>query len=554
MSRLRFRALHDLRPARSHRRRLARRTLPALAAALLLSPLALALPAGAVAVSPPLLSAATFAVLGASAVTNTGPTVITGDLGVSPGTSISGFPPGSVTGTVHNADPAATQAQADIGTAYAFAAGETCDTNLTGQDLGGLTLTPGVYCFDSSAQLTGVLRLDAQGSPTAQWLFQTTSSLTTASNAAVVLVNGGSQCSNNITWQIGSSATIGSGTIFLGNILANTSITLATGSNSTGSLYAHTGAVTMDSNEVTTCSGEIPPTPTLTISTTPSGSVGAGGPLSDSATVGGGLSPTGTVTFTLFGPTDPTCAGTPFATTNGILVNRTATSGNVTSGPVGTYNWVAVYNGDANNASVTSPCGSEQVIVTSQVLTGRAFGITATATLLGVPLVNVVPTPDTGAISTATSSTTSTPCVATLPGLVKAHVLCANVTTVASPGQSTASASVADASVGIVTIPAITLRTIQSTSTTTCAGSSGTTTIAYLKVGNTVVIPALTTVAPNTGITVGGVSLVLNEQIPFSTPDDGLTVNAVHIRVNVAGLALVNIVVASSESDIGNCP
>lgn len=112
----------------------------------------------------------------------------------------------------------------------------------------------------------------------------------------------------------------------------------------------------------------------------------------------------------------------------------------------------------------------------------------------------------------------------------------------------------ADATVGLLAIPTVTLRTIQSSSTTTCAGSSGTTTIAFLKVGNTVVIPSLTTIAPNTGITVGPVSLVLNEQIPFSTPDDGLTVNAVHLSVNVAGLAQTNVVIASSESDIGNCP
>ena len=527
---------------------------PAVISTLLMAPLVVASPAGAVAIPPPLGTAESFAVLGASSVTNTGPTVITGDLGVSPGTSISGFPPGSVTGEMHIADPVSTQAQADIGTAYEFLVGQPCDTNLTGQDMGGLTLTPGVYCFDSSAQLTGVLRLDAQGSPTAQWLFQTVSSLTTASDAAVVLVNGGSECTNNVNWQIGSSATVGSGTIFLGNILANTSITLATGANSTGSLYAHTGAVTMDGNEVSTCSGPIPPAPPLSISTTPSGSVEAGGVVSDSATISGGLSPTGTVTFDLYGPGSPDCTGTPFATADGTLVGRTANSGDVTAGGEGLYNWVATYNGDTNNPSVVSPCGSEQVIVVSPVLTGRAYGLTATATLAGATLVNIVPTPDTGNVSTTSSSTTSTPCVASLTGLVRAHVLCANVTTVGSPARSTATASVADATVGLLSIPTVTLRTIQSTSTTTCAGSTGTTTIAFLKVGNTVVIPSLTTVAPNTRITVGVVSLVLNEQIPFTTPDEGLTVNAVHLSVNVAGLARTNVVIASSESDIGNCP
>jgi hypothetical protein len=554
MERLRFRTARvsaAMPPAR--RRGRISRAVPALAAALFLSSLVLAVPAGAAAAAIPLGSASTFAVLGASAVTNTGPSVITGDLGVSPGTSISGFPPGGVTGTVHNADPVATAAQGDIGTAYGNAAGQSCDTDLSGLDLGGMTLTPAVYCFASSAQLTGVLRLDAQGSPTAQWLFKVTSALTTASDAAVVLVNGGTQCTNNITWQIGSSATVGSGSIFLGNIIANTSITLATGANSTGSLYAHTGAVTMDSNKVSTCNGsQIPPPPELTISTIPSGSVGVGGTISDSATIGGGLSPSGNVTFTLFGPTDPTCAGTPLSTTNGAVVARTATSGDVVAATEGTYNWVAVYGGDANNGPATSPCGSEQVIVTSQILTGRAFGLSAKVTLAGATLVNVV-TPDTGHVSTTQSSTTSTPCVASLTGIVRASVLCANVTTVSSPGRSTATASVDDSTVAVAGIPTVTMRAVQSTSTTTCAGSSGSTTIAYLKVGNTVVIASPTNVAPNTGVNVGVVSLKLNEQIPFSTPDDGLTVNAVHVKVNVVGLAKVDVIVASSESDIGNC-
>ena len=469
-------------PARS------RGAIPALAAFLFLSSLVLAVPAGAVE-DIPLGSASTFAVLGASAVTNTGPSVITGDLGVSPGTSISGFPPGSVTGTVHNADTTSTAAQGDIGTAYAAAASQACDTDLSGQDLGGQTLPPAVYCFASSAQLTGVLRLDAQGSPTAKWLFKVTSALTTASDAAVILINGGTQCVNQVNWQVGSSATVGSGTIFLGNILANTSITLATGSNSTGSLYAHTGAVTMDSNKVGTCDGgvQIPPPPPLTISTTPSGSVGVGGTISDSATIGGGLSPTGDVTFTLFGPTDPLCTGTPLSTTVGPVVARTATSGDVVAATEGTYNWVAVYGGDANNGPATSPCGSEQVVVTSEILTGRAFGLSAKVTLAGATLVNVV-TPDTGYVSTTQSSTTSTPCVASLTGIVRASVLCANVTTVNLPASSTATASVDDSTVGVTGIPTVTLRAVQSSSTTTCAGSSGSTTIAYLKVGNTVVI------------------------------------------------------------------
>jgi hypothetical protein len=534
-------------------RGVARRIRPALAVAFVLSPLLFASQAGAAAVNPPLGTAANFAVVGGSAVTNSGATLVTGDLGVSPGTSITGFPPGVVTGTTHSADTVAAQAQADVGTAYGFAAGETCDVNLTGQDLGGMTLPPGVYCFNTSAQLTGTLTLAAGTDPNPKWLFQMGTTLTTGSNAAVVLAKP-STCASNINWQVGSSATVGTGTTFLGNILADQSITLATGASSNGSLYAHVGAVTMDTNNVSTCSGASnPPPDPLKITTTPSGSVPAGGTISDSAKVTGGLSPSGDVTFQLFGPGDVKCT-TPIATRTGTLSGGTASSGPVTAGGAGTYNWVAIYNGDANNGSVISPCGSEKVVVTGQKLTGRAYGLTATATLLGLPLVNVAPTPDTGAISTTSSSTTTTPCVAALSGLVSAHVLCANVTTVAFPGKSTASASVADASVGITTLPTITLTLVKSTSTTTCAGSTGTTTIAYLKVGTTVVIAVPTTVAPNTTVTVGAVSLVLNEQIPFTVPDTGLTVNAIHVKVNALGLATTNIVIASSESDIGNCP
>ncbi|MEU4742648.1 ice-binding family protein [Actinosynnema sp. NPDC023658] len=507
----------------------------------------------AVAVSPPLGTAAGFAVLGATTVTNTGPSVITGDLGVSPGMSVVGFPPGAVDGTIHAGDPAATQAQGDVATAFAFAAGQSCDQDLSGQDLGGKTLLPGVYCFASSAQLTGTLRLDAQGDPTAAWLFQITSSLTTASNSAVVLVNGAAPCNNdNVTWQVGSSATVGTATSFVGNVLANTSITLNAGANTTGGLYAHTGAVTLDTNSVSTCAasgGKASPT----LTTTPSGSVPAGGQISDTAQVVGGATPTGSVTFTLYGPGDPTCT-TPIATRTSPLSGATASSGPVQAGAAGTYEWVATYSGDVDNSPALSPCGSETVIVTAQTLTGRAYGLQAKATLLGQPLVTVLPTPDTGFVSTTSSSTTSTPCVATLNGPVGAHVLCANVTTVAHPGKSTATASVADATVGIVGIPTITTGAVQSSSTTTCAGSTGTTTIAYLKVGGTVVIAQPTQVAPNTRVSVGVVSLVLNQQIAFSTPDDGLTVNAIRITVNTVGLAAVTTTVASSESDISGCP
>ncbi|MEU6717462.1 choice-of-anchor P family protein [Nonomuraea sp. NPDC046802] len=296
------------------------------------------------------------------------------------------------------------------------------------------------------------------------------------------------------------------------------------------------------------------PKATPTIATTPSGSVPAGGDVSDTATLSDGYHPTGTVTFRLFGPGDTDCAK-PIATRTGTVSGSgTAASGNVTIGAAGTYRWSATYSGDDHNNSVTSPCSAEEVTVTPQKLTGRAYGLTADASLAGIQLVKIAPIPDTGHISTTSTGTTSVPCTATLSGLISAHALCAQVATTEFPGKSVATASIDDTTIGITGIPVITVKTIKSSSTTTCAGSSGTTTIAFLKVGNTVVIAEPTNIQPNTTVNVGVVKLVLNEQIPFTTPDDGLTVNAVHVTVNALGLAKTNVVLASSESDIGNCP
>ncbi|HEV7516020.1 MAG TPA: ice-binding family protein [Thermoanaerobaculia bacterium] len=211
---------------------------------------------------PVLGSAQTFSVLGASTVTNTGSTLVTGDLGVSPGSAVTGFPPGIVTGgTIHAGDAVALQAQTDLTAAYNTAAATPCTADLTGQDLGGLTLTPGVYCFNSSAQLTGTLTLNAQGNAGAVFLFKIGSTLTTASNSSVLLINGGSSC--NVTWQVGSSATLGTGTAFGGNILALTSITLNTGARVSGRALARNGAVTLDTSNVAGCAGAITAVPTL---------------------------------------------------------------------------------------------------------------------------------------------------------------------------------------------------------------------------------------------------------------------------------------------------
>src|SRR2546421_7124668 len=206
-------------------------------------------PAHTNAIDPPLGMAANFAVLGGNRVTNTGSTVVTGDLGVDPGTAMTGFPPGSMSGTKHAADAVALKAQKDAAVAYANAAGQPCTFKLTGQNLGGKTLITGVYCFKSSAQLTGQLTLNGLGNPASVFIFQVGSTLKTASNASLLLTNGAQAC--NIFWQVGSSVTIGKKTRFIGNILALSSISVKTGAMSSGSLYASNGAVTLNSNPIT---------------------------------------------------------------------------------------------------------------------------------------------------------------------------------------------------------------------------------------------------------------------------------------------------------------
>lgn len=205
-------------------------------------------------------TAGSFAVLAGTTVTNTGPSVITGNLGVSPGNAITGFPPGIVNGTMYAAGAVPLQAEMDLTTAYNAAAGQAPTSTLTGQDLGGLTLTPGVYFFASSAQLTGQLTLNALGNPNAIFVFQIGSTLTTASASSVLLENGAQ--GSDVFWQVGSSATLGTTTAFAGDILALSSITLNTGANiQCGSALARNGAVTMDTNTVTACASSAGTTP-----------------------------------------------------------------------------------------------------------------------------------------------------------------------------------------------------------------------------------------------------------------------------------------------------
>jgi ice-binding like protein len=212
-------------------------------------------------------TAATYSVLGGQAVTNTGPSVLADNVGVSPGTAITGFPPGISNGDTHAGDAHAAGAQADLTTAYNDAAGRAPTANIAG-DLGGLTLTTGVYKASSSIGLTGALTLDAEGDPNAVFIFQVGSALTTASASSINMINGAQPC--NVYWQVGSSATLGTTSTFKGTILALTSISVTTGTNVEGRALARNGQVSLDTNVFTEpgCETTTPTTTTTTDETT----------------------------------------------------------------------------------------------------------------------------------------------------------------------------------------------------------------------------------------------------------------------------------------------
>lgn len=219
--------------------------------------------AQAAATAVPLATAGTFSVLAGAGVTNTGPTTLAGDLGTFPTLTITGEADITVNGTNHGGDGVTQGAKDDLITAYENAAAQGPTSPIVA-DLGGQTLLPGVYNSGSSIGLTGALTLDAQDDPDAVFVFQAGSALTTASASSVVLLNGAQPC--NVFWQVTSSATLGTGTSFVGTIIALQDITLTTAATVEGRVLARNGAVTLDTNTIRApdCASTSIPTPTET--------------------------------------------------------------------------------------------------------------------------------------------------------------------------------------------------------------------------------------------------------------------------------------------------
>ena len=240
---------------------------------------------------------ASFAVLAGSTITNTGSTVIGGNVGLSPGSAITGFPPGGVNApyAIYQNDAVAAEAKNQLTTAYNILAGRPATADLTGTDLGGKTLSAGVYNFNNAAQLTGTLVLDGQGDPNAVFVFNVGSTLTTASASKVQLINGAQ--AGNVFFRVGSSATLGSSTQFQGKILALSSITLITGATvDCGAILARNGAVTLDTNVINIC--------TVVVAATGTGTTTSAGQALADFTATGGLLPIGFAALSALTPAE----------------------------------------------------------------------------------------------------------------------------------------------------------------------------------------------------------------------------------------------------------
>jgi hypothetical protein len=286
-------------------------------------------------------STVAFGILAGSTVTNTGPTVINGSVGVSPGNAITGFGPGIlVGGTIHAGDAVAAQAQSDLTAAFLDAAGRPCPGPALLGDLGGATILPGVYCTGSSLGITGTVTLNGNGNPNAVFIFQIGSTLVTAANNSNVNLIGGAKASN-IFWQVGTSATLGTNTIFNGTILAQASITLTTGAALNGRALARTGAVTLGGNAVAAPPGSNAFATLSLACSFPSGVVGQ--PYSSPLLATGGIAP---YSFSIIAGNLP----------GGLTLNPTTgaiTGTPTTAAPAGDKSRVL----DSTGASAASNCG-----------------------------------------------------------------------------------------------------------------------------------------------------------------------------------------------------
>ncbi|MFE7783417.1 ice-binding family protein [Streptomyces nigrescens] len=469
----------------------------------------------------PLGSAATFGVLANTAVTNTGPTVVTGDLGVSPAGAVTGFnPPGTVTGTIHVNDAAAAQAQADLLIGYGNALLQPA-TATVATELGGTTLTPGVYnSLSGTFSLNGPLTLDAQGDPNAVFIFKTNTTLITGAAGTVNLA--GLAQSSHVFWQVGSSATLGVGTTIRGSILANTSITANTGAIVDGRLLALGAAVTLDTNAVTvpaltTCQVVVQPVvgPVVVGQPTPVSAVVTcnGLPVSGaSVTFNGGAVPvtvttnaagvaTGSLTFNTAGAATVTAtvtaAGTACSCTGVVSAPVTITVTPQQSCQVVVQPVVGpVVVGQPTSVSAVVTCNGLPVSGASVTFNGGAVPVTVTTNAAGVATGSL--TFNTAGAATVTATVTAAGTACSCTGVVSAPL---TITVGAPTGPLSASPACWRVNLPFP-IPHLFVATLKATLTPAQAGVTVTFYVSGLPVGTAVTNASGVATLNNAGLSI----------------------------------------------------